>query len=106
MPLRSARQPHAPATPRKESESIWQWTEALATARPGARYRVARIPFSLARARCAQLGCSEGQVFTCRANAGGTLVLEGPEGRRVILERELAWFIQAEVHSPGGSQPH
>jgi hypothetical protein len=88
------------------SDSVWQWTEALAMARPGAAYRVASIPFSLARSRCAELGCAEGETYVCAENHGGTLVLRRADGRNLMLERQLAWFIQAEIYSPGGPQPH
>jgi hypothetical protein len=82
----------------------WAWTEALAVARPGTSYRLARIPFSIAREQCAKLGCAEGDCLVCKGNGGGMLVLERDDGRRIVLNRVLAWYIQAEVCSPGGSQ--
>ena len=75
----------------------WGWTEALAVARPGNRYRLRRVQASTTRHRCRQLGCAEGQVVTCRANAGGLVLLEGPDGGQIALERALAWFIHAET---------
>jgi hypothetical protein len=82
----------------------WAWTEALAVARPGTTYRIARIPFSIAREQCTTLGCGEGDTVTCRGNGGGSLVLERPDGRKVVLHRMLAWYVQAEVCAPGGAQ--
>jgi hypothetical protein len=82
-----------------EGDDVWLWTEALATARPGGRYTVARIPFSIARAHCRKLGCVEGDAYVCARNSGGVLVLESADGRRLIMARELAWFVHA-VRSP------
>jgi hypothetical protein len=72
----------------------WRWTEALATARPGARYRLETIRSSLARARCRELGCAEGEIVVCTDNRAGLVRLERTDGRAVALERSLAWFVQ------------
>ena len=82
----------------------WAWTESLAVARPGTVYRIARIPVSLAREHCAKRGCSEGDTFICEGNGGGSLVLQREDGRRIVLDKVLAWYVQAEVFSPGGAQ--
>jgi hypothetical protein len=85
-------------------ELEWNWTEALAMARPGTTYRVSRIPFSLAREHCEKLGCAEGEVLTCTGNGGEMLVLHRADGRKVLLDRQLAWFIQAERLTAGQQQ--
>jgi nucleotide-binding universal stress UspA family protein len=63
-------------------------------ATPGSRYRVVSIPFSLARERCHDLRCSEGQILACVANAGHVLALECDDGRALFMEREIAWFVR------------
>jgi hypothetical protein len=82
----------------------WAWTESLAVARPGTTYRVSRIPSSLAREHCAQLGCAEGDTLQCTGNGGQAIVLERPDGRRIVLQRVLAWYVQAEICALGGAQ--
>ena len=76
------------------------WIDALATARPGWRYRLTRIASSVARRRCREVGCVEGQVVICTGNGGGVVRLQDPGGREIALERELAWFVRAEVSLP------
>ena len=93
--------PH-PAAGRSAAATDWSWTEALATARPGNRYRLARVPITLARNRFQELGIGEGDEVTCAGNGGGVLVLERADRRRLVLERTLAWFVQVEIPSPGG----
>lgn len=87
-------------------EIEWAWTESLAMARPGMTYRIAQIPLSAARARCAKLGCDEGQVVRCTGNGGGMVVLERPDGQRVLVENYVASFVQAELCVLGGPGPH
>jgi hypothetical protein len=76
------------------------WTDALAIARPGGRYRLATIRSSLARARCRELGCAEGETVTCVGNGAGLVRLEAGDGRTVALERTLAWFVEAQAAAP------
>ena len=83
----------------------WQWTDALATARPGSQYRIAQILLSLVRARCGELGCEIGQLFTCLANRGGKVTLLRSDGRKVLVEGELAWYVRTELYAPS-PQPH
>ena len=85
------------------SSRAWRWTEALAMARPGGRYRRAAIRSSLARERCQELGCGEGETLVCTKNGHGVVALEGSDGRRVLLERGLAWFVQAESDGATGT---
>jgi hypothetical protein len=75
----------------------WPWTETLATARPGSRYRLARIPFSISQSRCRELGCTEGATVTCTANGAGRVQFRADDGREAVLEREVAWFVHAEA---------
>ena len=82
----------------------WAWTESLAMARPGSTYRVVRIPVSLAREQCTRLGCAEGDCLTCTGNDGGTVILLRADGRRIVLQRVLAWYVQAELCPLGPSQ--
>jgi hypothetical protein len=84
----------------------WAWTESLAVARPGASYRVSSIPTSIARDHCGRAGCREGELLTCTSNTGGTVVLERADGRKLLLTRRLAWYVQAEICEMGGARPN
>lgn len=81
--------------PAGEAEA-WSWLDALATARPGQRYRIERLLFSLVRDRCRRQGLDEGEAITCLENRGSHrhLVLRRMDGETVELEREYAWFVQ------------
>jgi hypothetical protein len=63
------------------------------------RYRLVRIPFSVSRHRCGELGCSEGEIVTCTANADGVVRLRAVDGTQLVVERKVAWFVQVEVVS-------
>lgn len=75
----------------------WSWSESLALAEPGKRYVIKTIRLSLAQMRCADFGCGEGEVVTCLENGYGGVLLEIPDGRRVRMEREYAWFVKVEA---------
>ena len=74
----------------------WSWAESLAVARPGGRYRVTEIVYSLVRDRCEELGIRRGDELRCLEMQRWTLQLELTDGRGVLLERDYAWFIQVE----------
>ncbi len=80
----------------------WSWLDALATARPGGRYAVRRLLFSLVRERCHRYGVHEGDELTCIENRGShsRLVLRRSDGRRVEMEREYAWFVEVRALPP------
>ncbi len=86
--------PDAPHVPTATVRDDWTWTEALAAARPGVRYRITSLLFSLVRERCQEEGCAEGDELVCRENRGGHVVAEFADGRALDLEREVAWFVQ------------
>lgn len=75
----------------------WHWTDSLAMALPGRRYRLLDVRSSIARDRCHALGFEVGDVLECAGNRAGVVVLERADGRRITLERDLAWFIGAET---------
>ena len=78
----------------------WSWAESLAVARPGMRYRVTEIIYSLVRDRCEELGINRGDEISCLELHGRALELERTDGRRVVLERDYAWFVQVDPVEP------
>lgn len=72
------------------------WTQCLANARPGLRYRICDLAFSMVRDRCRDLGLEQGQDVTCIEAGRWSICLERLDGRRVNLERDYAWFVQVE----------
>lgn len=70
------------------------WPEALASARPGQRYRIEDILFGVVRDRCRELGCVEGDELVCMENDGDGVSIVGPDGRWKLLERQYAWFVK------------
>lgn len=72
------------------------WIEALASARPGRRYRIGEILFGMVRDRCSALGFVEGDELVCMENDGDGVRLVGPDGRWKLLEREYAWFVRVK----------
>ena len=79
----------------------WSWSEALAAARPGARYRIADLVFVMVRDRCRELGLEEGDEVRCVGNQGWAVELERPDRRRVSMEHDYAWFVQVELVGRG-----
>lgn len=77
----------------------WSWLDALATARPGGRYAIRRLPVSLVRDHCHRCGLHEGDELTCLENPGshGRLVLRRSDGQRTEMEREHAWFVEVRA---------
>jgi len=80
---------------------------ALASAKRGSRYRITQLVFAMVRDHCAELGLRVGDEVDCIDNRSWALHLERSDGRRVILDRDYAWFVEVElVHVPGtGTSP-
>lgn len=78
----------------------WSWADALAAARPGARYRIRDIVFSMVHEHCEALDLHRGDELLCLRNQRWALELKRPDGRRVHLERDFAWFVQVEPVEP------
>lgn len=85
-----------PAPASRNRTGRYSSSETLAMADAGSRYRVTGLFYSLARARCLDLGCEEGVEITCVENRDGFVTVERSDGRRVRLEREQAWFVRVE----------
>lgn len=77
------------------------WTEALASAKPGQRYRIAEILFDTVRQRCQELGYAEGDGIICMENDSVGVWVVGDDDRWRLLEREYAWFIRVEAIGRG-----
>ncbi|HZD03274.1 MAG TPA: ferrous iron transport protein A [Longimicrobiales bacterium] len=77
------------------------WMEALASAKPGRRYRIEDILFSVVSDRCRELGCVPGDELVCMENDGDGVSIVGPDGRWKLLEREYAWFVRVEPVGTG-----
>jgi hypothetical protein len=61
---------------------------------PGESARITGILFEQLRAECAHRGLRPGQRVRCRAAGPQWLILETDEGRRVLLERDWARFVE------------
>lgn len=64
---------------------------------------IRRILFDTIRDLCTDLGMSEGDIVRCRADTASRLLIETPAGRTVVLERDLARFIQVSTVEIEGS---
>jgi hypothetical protein len=80
------------------------WTEALASAKAGAHYRITQLVFAMVRDRCHEIGLHEGDEVACIDNRDWALDLEKSDGRRVILERQYAWFVSVDRVDGLGSE--
>jgi len=74
----------------------WAWTETLATARVGERYRVRGTLYSTVRERCEGLGIGEGDVLTPTARPPGRVTFVREDGQAGALDQGYAWFVQVE----------
>ena len=81
--------------PFSQTEPAW-WLRTLATARPGERCRVTSLVFSLVRDHCRELGFGENDVILCLGNGRDHVALRRPDGKKVLLEREYAWFVEVQ----------
>jgi hypothetical protein len=73
------------------------WERALASAKPGARYRIIQLVFAMVRDQCRELGLGEGDEVECVENRSWSLLLERSDGRKVVLQRDYAWFVQVDL---------
>jgi hypothetical protein len=80
--------------------------DALASAKPGASYRIKQLPLAIVRDRCRELGLEEGEVVRCADNRTWLLQLERTDGRMVGLERDYARFVAVELVDGQGSAWH
>ena len=74
----------------------YSWTDALALATPGTQYRITQLGVTTARDRCRNLGLQQGDELVCVDNRRSAVHLARPDGLRVTLERDHAWFVQVE----------
>jgi len=79
-----------------EAEDTWSWEASLASARPGRRYRIRRMPSAPIRDRATEAGCFEGAELTCTANGRCAIYFSTPEGRIRRIERQYARFIEVQ----------
>jgi len=90
-----------------QSANVPDSAHALASAKRGSRYRIRQFVFAMVRDRCAELGLRVGDEVECIGNRSWAVHLERSDGRRVILDRDDAWFVEVElVHPPdAGASP-
>ena len=69
----------------------------LAFASPDASLTISRIPFANLRAACAQRGLMEGDRVRRIGAFTDHLLLRGPNGDRILLEKRLAEVIEVET---------
>jgi hypothetical protein len=50
----------------------------------------------MVRDRCRELGLDEGDEVDCIENRSWCLLLECSNGRKVVFQRDYAWFVQVE----------
>jgi Fe2+ transport system protein FeoA len=74
---------------------------SLAEIQSNENVRIRSILFSMLRDLCRDLGIEEGDEVVCRKASSAVLILNA-RGRTVVLERDLARFI--EVTGPAGKQ--
>jgi hypothetical protein len=71
--------------------------QSLASAHPGQLLRIQRILFGGLRSLCAEQGVGEGDLVVWLGQEPAAIRLATADGRRILLRREWAPFIQVSL---------